>query len=212
MKALFAVMSGVALMTGFSTTALGGEKYLFYIHGCCIKGSGDAKVKAYETIVQDLKNAGFNVSFDLRYSSESDNDAGAQAYAAKVAEQVKALLAKGVAPGDITVSGYSLGSMTTMVASGLIDNPKVNYVLLAGCPTNASIKVNIDYTKVKGRILSIVDSKDDKFGSCNGRFPGADVFNEIARDSGQGHKLFQLTDAESYALWKAPLESWANGK
>ena len=212
MKAITTVVSALTLLGGFSTTAMGGEKYLFYMHGCCIKGSGDAKVKAYETIVQDLKNAGFNVSFDLRYSSESDNDAAAQAYAAKVAEQVQALLAKGVAPEDITVSGYSLGSMTTMVASGLIDNPKINYVLLAGCPINAAIKVNIDYSKVKGRVLSIVDSQDDKFGSCNGRFPNAAAFNEITQNSGQGHKLFQLTDAESYKLWKSPLENWANGK
>ena len=163
-------------------------------------------------IAQELRNAGFNLTFDLRYADMSDSDALVQAYAAKVADQVNALLAKGVVPEDITVSGYSLGSMTTLVASGLIANPKVNFVLLAGCPVNTAIPVTIDYSKVKGRVLSITDTKDDKFGSCNGRLPESVTYKEVVLNSGEGHAVFRLTDEKNLKLWKEPLAAWAKGK
>jgi len=199
-------------MMSMVQTANAGEKHLIYMQGCCVKQKTGQIAKDYQAIVQQLRDAGFNVFFDLRTAEETDSDAQAQAYALKVTEYVNDLLAKGVSPEDITVSGFSLGSMTTLVSSGLISNPKVNYVLLAGCPTNASIQVSIDYSKVSGRILSIVDSKDDKFGSCAGKLPNAATFKEITLGSGKGHNLFRLTDESSLKLWKEPLESWAKGQ
>lgn len=212
MKPFIAVIASAALMAGLSNVAHAAEKHLFYTHGCCIKGKDDPKVKAYETIVQELKNSGFNVVFELRYADTNDNNAQAQAQAARIADQVRALLAKGTAPEDITVSGYSLGSMTTLVASGLIANPKVNFVLLAGCPIKAAIPVTIDYPKVKGRILSIMDIRDDKFGSCKGRLPEGVAYKEITLDSGEGHAVFRLPNEKHIKLWKEPLESWAKGQ
>lgn len=119
MAMLIAMITSVAWMVGSLGVAHAAEKHLFYVHGCCIKGKDDPKIKAYEMIAQELRNAGFNLTFDLRYADMSDSDALVQAYAAKVADQVNALLAKGVMPEGIIVSGYSLGSMTTLVASGL---------------------------------------------------------------------------------------------
>lgn len=212
MKMLIAMITSVAWMVASLGVAHAAEKHLFYVHGCCIKGKDDPKIKAYEMIAQELRNAGFNLTFDLRYADMSDSDALVQAYAAKVADQVNALLAKGVVPEDITVSGYSLGSMTTLVASGLIANPKVNFVLLAGCPVNTAIPVTIDYSKVKGRVLSITDTKDDKFGSCNGRLPESVTYKEVVLNSGEGHAVFRLTDEKNLKLWKEPLAAWAKGK
>lgn len=212
MKLFAALFPGLLLTTGFSHTSNAAEKHLIYMHGCCVKQTSGAVAKDYKTIAQKLRDSGFNVFFELRTSDATDSDAQAQAYAAKVAGYVQELLAKGTAPEDITVSGYSLGSMTAMVASGLISNPKVNYVLLAGCPVSVNIPVAIDYAKVSGRVLSIVDSKDDKFGSCTGRLPGAVPFKEITLDSGEGHKVFRLTDETNLKLWKEPLESWAKGQ
>jgi hypothetical protein len=209
---LAALISGTVLMTGFSHMSNAAEKHLIYMQGCCVKKMNGDVAKDYQMITQKLRDSGFNVFFELRTSDATDSDEQAQAYAAKIAQYVQELLAKGVAPEDITVSGYSLGSMTALVASGLIANPKVNYVLLAGCPVSANIRVNIDYTKVRGRILSIVDSKDDKFGSCAGRLPSDATFKEITLDSGEGHKVFRLTDEAKLKLWKAPLEDWARGQ
>ena len=212
MKILSALISGAILMTGFSHMSNAAEKHLIYMQGCCVKQANGAVAKDYQKIAQALRDSGFSVFFELRTSDETDSDEQAQAYASKVAKYVEELLAKGIAPEDITVSGFSLGSSTTLVASGLIANPKVNYVLLAGCPISASSRVTIDYTKVSGRILSIVDSKDDKFGSCAGRLPSDAPFKEITLDSGEGHKVFRLSDESNLKLWTAPLEAWAKGE
>lgn len=212
MKPLIAVIASAVLMASSFGVAHAAEKHLFYVHGCCIKDKGDPKIKAYETIVQELKNSGFNVVFELRTADVTDSDAHAQAYAAKIADQVRALLAKGTAPEDITVAGYSLGSMTTLVASGLLANPKVNFVLLAGCPVNPAIPVTIDYSKIKGRVLSITDTKDDKFGSCNGRLLESVTYKEVVLNSGEGHAVFRLTDEKNLKLWKEPLVAWTKGK
>jgi len=212
MKLLVALFSSAVLAAGFSSSSSAADKHLIYMQGCCIKKTSGAVAKDFQTIAQKLRDAGFNVFFELRTSDQTDSDAQVQAYAAKVAEYVTELLAKGVAPEDITVSGFSLGSMTTLVASGIIGNPKVNYVLLAGCPSNSTVPVTIDFTKVSGRVLAIVDNKDDKFGSCTGRLPNASTFKEITLDSGEGHKVFRLTEEAKLKLWMEPLESWAKGQ
>jgi hypothetical protein len=206
MKTFIVAMATAILMAGLSGVAHAGDKYLFYIHGCCIKKTGS---EGYEAIVKDLKHSGFNVTFDLRYD---DSDAEVKAYALKVAGQVKDLLAKGTAPGNITVSGYSLGSVTVLYASIAIANPKVNYVLLAGCPGKGARQFDIDYMKVQGRILSIIDTKDDKFGSCQGRLPENALQKEVAFDSGSGHAIFRDPSEKSIKLWKEPLISWTEGK
>jgi hypothetical protein len=212
MKNLAAIGIATIALVGFWGVAHASEKHLFYVHGCCVKDKNDPKVKAYEEIVQELKNSGFNVVFELRTADIGDSDAGAQAYAKKIAEQVQALSAKGTPPENITVAGYSLGSMTALVASGLVNNPKVNFVLLAGCPINPAIKVNIDYSRVKGRILSITDTKDERFGSCNGKLPDGTTHKEIVLNSGEGHAAFRLTDKKILKLWKDPLVEWSTNK
>lgn len=210
MKSFVTAVASVVLCVFALGNAHASDKYLFYVHGCCVKGSSDPKVKDYETIVQQLKDSGFNVEYQLRTADVGDNNAAVQAYAAQIADKVNALLANGTAPENITVAGYSLGSMTSMVAAGLIANPKVNIVLLAGCPTSASIPVAIDYAKVKGRILSVTDKGDDKFGSCEGKFSSDNVLKEVVIDSGKGHAVFRLTNDKFMSQWMNPMKDWVS--
>lgn len=205
MKTFAHVLAGVALMALSLGVAGAADKHLFYIHGCCVKGPLDPKVRAYETIVRELKNAGFNVVFEFRY-----DDSLAHAQAAKIAEQVKGLLASGTAPEDITVAGYSLGSRITLVASGLIANPKVNFALIAGCPVKETLP--IDYARVKGRVLSIWNTRDDLFASCDKRLPEGLAFREVVLNSEAGHAVFRLADDKSLNLWKEPLLAWSRGE
>ena len=209
MKVLKVLFVGAVLMIGSFGVANAAEKHLFYMHGCCVKDKNDTSAKAYEMFVQEFKNSGLNVNFELRYSDVSDSNEAAHKHSVKIADQVRSLLAKGTKPEDITVSGFSLGSMTSLLVAGLVANPKVNYVLLAGCPVKPSIPVTIDFTKIKGRILSIVDSKDEKFGSCKGRIPDDMLQKEVTLETGLGHKLFLQKDVEHIKLWKEPLENWA---
>ncbi len=206
MKRLLVLLMGAALWAGFTGAAQASEKYLFYTHGCCINKLGGG---AYETIAKELRKDGFNVIFELR---DDDSNAAIQAAAAKIAERVQSLLAKGTAPEDITVSGYSLGSVISLFASIAIANPKVNYVLLAGCPGRGARSFDIDYAKVQGRVLSIVDIKDDRFGSCKQRLPESVLQKEVEIDSGYGHPVFRYTDEKNMKLWKEPLEAWAKLK
>lgn len=208
MKAFVTAVASVVLSVCSFGAAQAADKHLFYVHGCCVKSSSDPKVNDYEAIVQKFRDSGFNVGYELRTADVGDNNDAVQAYAAQIADKVNALLAKGTPPKNITVAGYSLGSMTTMVTSGLISNPDVNIVLLAGCPTSAAIKVNIDYAKVKGRILSVTDKGDDKFGSCEGKFPEVKTFKEVALDSGKGHAVFRLTQDNYLSQWMGPTMDW----
>ena len=210
MKAFVTAAAGVALFAGNLGAVHASDKYVFYVHGCCVKDGSDPKVQDYEAIVQKLKGSGFNVEYELRTADVGDNDAAVQAHAAQIAGKVNALLAKGTPPGHISVAGYSLGSMTSMVASGLIANPNVNFVLLAGCPKSASIPVTIDYAKIKGRILAVVDKADDKFGSCNGKFAEGNAFKEVTVDTGKGHAGFRIAKDNFMSQWMDPMKDWVS--
>ena len=73
MKVLRVLLVGAVLLTGSLGVAYASEKHLFYMHGCCVKDKDAPIVKVYETIVQELKNSGLNVTFEMRYSDVSDS-------------------------------------------------------------------------------------------------------------------------------------------
>jgi hypothetical protein len=207
MKALSSMIAGLTLAAISITAANAAEKHLFYSNGCCVEkynvGGNDA------TIAKALRNSGFNLVFQSR---TDDSDASIRSEVEKIADQVKSMLSNGIAPEDITVSGYSLGSAITLFASIAIANPKVNYVLLAGCPGSGARSFGIDYAKVQGRILSIIDTQDDRFGTCKNLLPESVLQNEIAFTSGYGHAAFRKTDSENMKRWKEPLENWSKVK
>jgi len=188
------------------TIAQAGDKHLFYMNGCCIEKVG---TDGYDVIEKKLKETGLKLNFTIR---EEDTDKAVMGSVDSVVEKVNALLANGTPPEDITVSGYSLGSIIAMYASIRIANPKVNYVLLAGCPGPKARRHIDDYSKVQGRILSITDAGDRKFVSCSDKITNASEFKEIKLESGEGHKVFRLSKDKFINLWIDPLVSWANGK
>jgi alpha/beta superfamily hydrolase len=187
-------------------TAQAGDKYLFYMNGCCIEKVG---TDGYETIAKKLEETGLKLDFTIR---KEDTDEAVMGSVDSVVEKVNALLANGTPPEDITVSGFSLGSVIAMYASVRIANPKVNYVLLAGCPGPKARRHIHDYSKVQGRILSITDVGDSKFASCSDKITNASEFKEIKLESGKGHKVFRLPKDKFIELWKDPLVNWAHGK
>ena len=187
-------------------TAQAGDKYLFYMNGCCIEKLG---TDGYETIAKKLEETGLKLDFTIR---KEDTDEAVMGSVDSVVEKVNALLANGTPPEDITVSGFSLGSVIAMYASVRIANPKVNYVLLAGCPGPKARRHIDDYSKVQGRILSITDVGDNKFVSCSDKITNASEFKEIKLESGKGHKVFRLPKDKFIELWKDPLVNWAHGK
>lgn len=178
-------------------------KYIFYLHGSVEENEGSTY--KYEAAVEAIAES------DAEVISEIRDDTDPNDYAKKLKNQVDGLISKGVPAGNITVSGFSKGSIIALAAAGVIQNPGVNYVLLAGCSDYLNDKYSVDTEKAVGRILSIYDSEDEKFGSCSGMISGSDKlkFEEIELDSGKGHKLFRIPKEKFIEQWRDPLVDWA---
>ena len=179
------------------------EKYIFYLHGSVEEEEG--VTDKYETAVEAIAESSATVISEVR------GDTDPNTYSMKLKEQVKKLLSKGVPAENITISGFSKGSIIALASAGTINNPKINFVLLAGCSEDLNNKYNIDPSKAIGRFLSIYDSGDEKFESCDGIIKSSEKlrFEEIDLDSGKGHKVFRIPKEKFIEQWRDPLTEWA---
>ena len=180
------------------------EKYVFYLHGSSEEQDGSSD--KYDAAVEAIAEGADNVISEVRDETDPNN------YADKIKAQVNLLISKGVPAKNITVSGFSKGSVIALATAGVINNPNINYVLLAGCSDELNEKYNVDPTKAAGRILSIYDSGDEKFESCEETIkPSAKVkFEETDLDSGKGHKIFRIPKEKFIEQWRDPLIEWIN--
>ena len=178
-------------------------RYIFYLHGSVEESEGSTD--KYDTAVDAIAGGSATVISEVR------DDTDPNEYAKKLKGQVSSLISKGVPASNITVSGFSKGAIIALAASSVINNPDVNYVLLAGCSDDLNEKYNVDPTKAVGRILAIYDSGDEKFGSCDGEVNASKkvTFEEVELDSGKGHKLFRIPKDKFIEQWCDPLLSWA---
>ncbi len=201
MKRLFFSHIFIAILI-FSPLALAGQVHLFYMHGYRLDGGGgkEGEKIGYKKIINKFKNKGYQVVSEIRGNQSVDE------YAEKVSTQVNDLIKSGVNPSDIVVSGFSKGAVISLVSATLIKNKDVRYVALAGCTD----RFDVDYSKIQGRILSIYDLGDTKFGSCKDVLSNSDVvsFDEISLDTGRGHKIFKKKKDKWIKKWMKPMVSW----
>jgi len=181
------------------------EKYVFYLHGSAEESDGDNE--KYQTAVDAISSATDNIISEIRGETDPNT------YAEKIKNQVNMLIAKGVPAKNISITGFSKGSIIALAAAGAINNPNINFVLLAGCSEELNEKYNVDASKAAGRILSIYDSGDEKFESCEETIkPSTKVkFEETDLDSGKGHKVFRIPKEKFIEQWRDPLVEWING-
>jgi hypothetical protein len=221
----FFVFALIVLLTGLSVPTLAGSvtptvpdspdpaaKYLFYLHGRGPQDFGvDRSREDYRAIVQAFSDRGFFVVSEVRAKNSQVAD-----YAEKVAQEVKKLIASGVVPANITVVGYSRGGQLALISSGLVKNPSVRFVILAGCFSNKG-KFKERYESflstyapnLEGKLLSLYDRADPNFGTCTPYFQesiGQLEHKEIVLDTGKGHDLFQKPTDD----WIAPVIEWIN--
>ena len=189
-------------MLMFSPLALSVQVHLFYMHGYKLDGGGgkEGEKKGYRKIIKKFKNKGYQVISEIR------GNEGVEEYAEKVSNQVNDLIKSGVNPSDIVVSGFSKGAVISLISSTLIKNKDVRYVALAGCTD----RFDVDYSKIQGRILSIYDLDDTKFGSCKDVLSNSDVvsFDEISLNTGRGHKVFKKKKDKWIRKWMEPMVTW----
>jgi len=179
------------------------SKYVFYLHGSAEEESGVSS--KYTTAVNAVSSGSANVISHVRGYTEPNE------YAKKIKKQVESLIAKGVSAKNITISGFSKGAIIALSAANIINNTDINYVLLAGCSDELNDKYSVSTEQVTGRILSIYDAGDEKFGSCDGvvNVTGKSQFKEIELDSGKGHALFRIPKDKFIEQWRDPLLEWA---
>jgi hypothetical protein len=205
MFARFAMILAAALVLAGTARA---ETQLIYLNDCCIRDASDPRAGAYEAVAAEIRHWGFNVAFSLDTGDGSELEV--QRRVAATADRVLGLLAGGEFAENITVVGHGLGATTALIASGLIANRRVNYILLGGCPEPAGITV--DYAKTLGRFLSITDGQDPKSASCHGKLPQQVFYKEIGVASPAEGSLFLRTDEESVWQWLDPVYSFVTGK
>ena len=163
-------------------------KHIFYLHGMIIEVQGIRAVSpqfgAYEytSIIDSLKATGAEVHAEVRKEKTDFYEFGK-----KISKEIDELIAKGVAPSDITLIGASKGGMIAMYISDLNIN-KVNYVLLGS---------SSDYTQktfdwnLHGNILGIYEKSDTVAGNNYqywiDKSSNAASFEQLEINTGLGH-------------------------
>lgn len=183
------------------------SKYLFYLHGAILEGTKGQAISPrfgsyeYKEILAAFTREGFTVISEVRKRGTPLEESGA-----KVAAQVDKLLKAGVAPERITILGASRGGGIALIASTLIRNRDVNFVILSSCADSPFFRKL--HPNLYGNVLSIYDRDDDTgVRSCN-RFieqsSGVNRHQEIVLTTGLGHGIVYhpLKD------WLDPLFNW----
>ena len=182
------------------------EHYLFYLHGRIVEDQGPQGVSPqfgrydYPGIIDAFRQRGFTVMSEVR---PKDTDPGA--YADKVIGEVRGLLTRGIDPSRITIVGASKGAVITALISTRLRNPRIRYVMLAGC--NAGL-IRTHDPRLTGEVLSIFEQSDDIGGTCRPlakRSPALRRFREVRLTTGLGHGMvYRPLD-----VWVRPAAAWA---
>jgi hypothetical protein len=189
------------------------KRYMFYLHGKILEDQGIPAVSPefgeyqYKEILWTLQSYGFEVISELR-----PKDADGWEFAQRTARQVSELLKAGVPSGSITVVGASKGATIAVVASHLVRNPEVNYVLLGTCHPTLVEEWKQGGLNLTGNVLSIYDVADDEYsGSCEellslAQGKGLNHHDELVLQVGTGHGILYQPLPE----WVLPTVKWAN--
>lgn len=190
-------------------------RYLFYMHGSWLEEHGVAEENPrygyyeYDAIVKTFLDHNFNVISENRLQPVK-----AKKYARSVSQQVRQLLESGVPPSSITVIGHSKGGQMTLLVASLVRNDAVKYVIMAGCGKKGTRFrqgyekfLQKDASRVRGRILSLVDRDDQDTASCRETFERATdaIGEEKIFTTGRGHGLFYSPQD----LWIDEVVGWA---
>ena len=171
-------------------------KYVFYLHGASVEENPEKAQENWRANARALGDKGFIVIAEQRSPNTNVRD-----YAKKISDLTRALVAKGVPPSNVTVVGFSKGGMITLSVANWNQEPRMNYVILAGCAGERRAELQKEQrtaaARLKGRMLSIYDAADPEFGTCQLLFDAAGggvKGTERRVESGRGHQAFASVD------------------
>jgi uncharacterized protein len=195
----------VEIYDNFPATIHPGERYVIYSHGLIVEGT-DARPVHPEFGVYDFpairtalfRDGGFNL---IAHHRPKNTDV--PAYVRTLETWVERLIAGGVAPGNITMVGFSRGAQITAQVASRLKASGVNTALMGIC-------VNGDYTTsppvtLGGRVLSLYETSDE-VGSCAklAQRSALTAFEEVAISTGRKHGAFY----QPLPDWVRPLKDW----
>jgi hypothetical protein len=202
----------IILFAFFTSAAISGQPYLFYLHGRIVEDQGIHAFDSvngygayqYEDILNTFRKAGFTVLSEVRQKNVNPLE-----YANKVVNQIDSLIRKGIKPNDITIVGASKGAIIAMFVSTYLKNKDVNFVFLAGCADE--ILQRFPAIEFCGNILSIYEESDDKGGLSCFKFKDRTTltmphYKEIELNTGLRHGFIYKPLPE----WIGPAVKWAN--
>ncbi len=186
------------------TTIDPNARYFLFMHNYYVEKNGPVGDCKYYDILAAFAEKGFVVISEVRTGKIIPST-----YAEKVVKRVKRLLDAGVRPENITVGGHSKGGVITLCTASVLDNEKINFVVMAGCEIAGVKKYNMypDYGRLKGRMLSIYAASDSIASSCKGAFAQASKglsSTEIILESESGHRIF----FSPMGIWIDPIVDW----
>lgn len=123
----------------------------------------------------------------------------------ELVKEIEALMASGLAPGNIKVVGTSKGAYIAQLASERLKRSQIRWILVGGCHNRRMATGT--FPKMTGKVLSIYDTSDKIAGPCKsytGLFGATDKFEEVAISTGRNHG-FQFTADDA---WIGPALSW----
>lgn len=170
------------------------NRFLFFVHGRIVETDGPHGVSPdfgpyrYFDILQAL-----NTGDHVLVSEQRDHEVDAHSYAKVLASRVEGLLSAGVSADAISVAGFSKGGYITLLAAKLLQNDALKFVILAGCTPGLVSGVDEKAEGLRGRVLSMVDYRDDRCFSCGPLFsrnPQLRETSDIVFSDGDGHGHF----------------------
>jgi hypothetical protein len=180
--------------------------YLFFLHNYFVEMKGPDGACKYYDILQAFAEKDFTVISEVRSGQIVPAE-----YAKKITGQVTRLLGAGVPPENITVAGHSKGGVITLCVASQLGNPKVRFVVMAGCEIKPLAQTYPDFTMLSGDFLSVYASSDSVAGSCETAFSKSVQgisSREIELESAKGHRLFFQPED----LWLEPVMTWIRQK
>jgi hypothetical protein len=179
---------------------------VFYSHGRIVEGDNATPVHPwwgmynFPEVKKALSDDGYNL---IAYHRPKNADP--ILYGEKLASDVKALIANGVKPENITLLGFSRGGGITIRASNILKLKKIRVALLASCLEFMEGNENF---VLFGQVYSIYETSDS-VGSCQfliDQSNNVEFFTEIAINTGKEHGAFYQPMIE----WVVPLKVWLN--
>ncbi len=180
-------------------------KYLFYSHGFIVEGDDPKPVHPrwgsydFPKVKESLLGIGHHL---IAYHRPAGTDA--HEHAKKLSNEAKVLIAKGVAPENITFIGFSRGGSISILVSDMLKDKDLNFAILAACGSYINDNQTIEFY---GNILSIRETSDDLVDSCAPlaeRSSKLTSFKEITISTGKEHGAFYRPEPE----WLDPLSRW----